>query len=674
MTSDAEEALIAECLDDFVSRQARGERPDPEALRSRLGKAYGEFEALVRVDRVFTQVMDPVTTPPPAPPSRIGKYEIVEELGRGSGGVVYDAYDAALERRVALKVLRVGFDAEPRMLERFEREARACARVRHPHIVEIYEAGQIDGNAFYAMSLVEGHSLHEAVKARLPMDPETLCREAANVADALQALHDDGIVHRDVKPQNIVVESDGRMVLADFGLARDTDAATMTKTGEALGTPHYMSPEQMLGRRDQIDGRTDVYGLGATLYQVLTGRPPFQTKDLSALLRMVLTKRPEPVQRVVPSVPADCERIVMKCLEKRPEDRYPSAAALAEDLRRFADGQSVQARPVSRWKRSLRWMRANPLPSTAAVLLLLAPIAWLVWPRMGNLTIETLPPGQASVGSRPWAATPVSVTLPPGVVRVRIRCQGFGELDRQVDVRAGENFRAYSLTVADANDLEAMGRASEALFGKEPVGGAPRDGDRGHGAPIDLVFPRGPVRREGLDRFRVVVSPDVVAGRILFRRAGELLAAVPFDPPHLDATVEMPAAVRSSVDVGDVITWGYAALDETDLRAAASFEVVAPDLTAARRKIDKYLTALSEPPPPEFQLYLEAQAFLRAGLNTAAFRVIDQARASLPESATWLRLQLEAMRRSYDGDETAWHDSLLRNLLEVRWEDLADEG
>ena len=176
---------------------------------------------------------------------------------------------------MAVKVLRTGFDTSPEAIERFRREAVACAQVRHDNIVEVYESGDVDGRPFYAMALLRGRSLSRLIRSGPMPTPQETCRRLADVADALHTLHEHGIIHRDIKPSNIMIEESGRMVLADFGLARTLVSAALTKTGEALGTPLYMSPEQLMGRGDEVNRRSDVYGLGATLYEVFAGHPPF---------------------------------------------------------------------------------------------------------------------------------------------------------------------------------------------------------------------------------------------------------------------------------------------------------------------------------------------------------------------------------------------------------------
>ncbi len=303
---------------------------DPEAYRGRLGSSFAEFCDLVGVAESLQEAMDPTFSE--EFPRPFGQYTLLGELGRGAMGVVYEAHDEQLGRKVAIKVLLASLAENLKFRERYRREARSCAKVRHDHIVEIYETGEIEGSPYHAMALLEGVPLSTHVHEGTLGSKSEVCRQLAGVADALHAVHESGVVHRDVKPANIIVEPSGRMVLADFGLARAPEDVGVTRTGEHLGTPPYMSPEQMIGRPEDVNGGTDVYALGVTLYEALTGRRPFDAERYVELQMKILTERARPPRQLDPLVSRDLERIVMTCLEKKPADRYPSAAALADDL------------------------------------------------------------------------------------------------------------------------------------------------------------------------------------------------------------------------------------------------------------------------------------------------------------------------------------------------------
>ena len=277
------------------------------------------------------------------PPSLHERFEDFESIGRGGMGAVYRARDLQLRRTVAVKLLLEG-DSTSR--SGFLQEARSQARLLHPRVCEVFEAGVADGMPFIVMRYVDGAPLH---KVHAAMTIEERARVIREIAFALHEAHRIGLVHRDVKPGNVLVErgEDGawRPYIADFGIARDVTDGEATATRAVQGTPAFMAPEQAAGNVGSLDRRTDVYGLGATLYSVLAGRPPFSAPTAGEILKMVLEALPPPLRSVAPNVPLDLEAIVARCLEKDPAARYASARALGEDLQRFLDGDPVAARP-----------------------------------------------------------------------------------------------------------------------------------------------------------------------------------------------------------------------------------------------------------------------------------------------------------------------------------------
>jgi serine/threonine-protein kinase len=298
--------------------------------------------------------------PQAADPPHVPGYELFGEVGRGGMGVVYRAWQCALDRPVAVKMLLAGPLASPQEFGRFRRETAALACLRHPNIVQVYDAGDVDGRPYFAMELVEGGSLAQKL-AGTPQPARPAAALVSALAGAVEVAHKSGIVHRDLKPANILLTADGTPKVSDFGLARRLGGEDgLTRTGAVLGTPSYMAPEQAQGRADAVGPAIDVYALGAILYELLTGRPPFRAATAAETLRQVTDEEPVPPSRLNANVPRDLETIGLKCLEKEPRRRYPSAAALAEDLQRFQRGEPIAARPVGPVERMLRWIRRHP--------------------------------------------------------------------------------------------------------------------------------------------------------------------------------------------------------------------------------------------------------------------------------------------------------------------------
>jgi serine/threonine-protein kinase len=320
---------------------------------------------------------DAPTLQPPGGPAlpQIPGYEVEAVLGRGGMGVVFRARHLRLNRLVALKMALAGWYADPRERARFQREAEAVARLRHPNVVQVYDVGEADGRPYFTMELVEGGSLAQKL-AGTPLPAHQAAQLVATLAGAMQAAHECcGLVHRDLKPGNVLLTAYGTPKISDFGVARRVgDGAGLTQTGAAVGTPSYMAPEQARGGPDALGPAADVYALGAILYELLTGRPPFRAETAAATLQQVLDEEPVPPARRNPWVPRDLETICLKCLQKKPGQRYPTAADLAADLERFLRHEPIQARPPGWLERCLLWVRRRPTTAGLlfAVLLLVA--------------------------------------------------------------------------------------------------------------------------------------------------------------------------------------------------------------------------------------------------------------------------------------------------------------
>ncbi|MBI3098713.1 MAG: protein kinase [Planctomycetes bacterium] len=313
-----------------------------------------------------------------APGGRVGDFTLGRELGRGAMGVVYEATQDSLNRRVALKVLNGSYTSSPEMVDRFHREAKAAARLEHPNIVGIHGTGQDRNVHFYAMTFVDGVSLRRHAREN-NLTPGECARLIAEVADGLDYAHQKGIVHRDIKPDNIMVTPAGRALITDFGLAKDSLDATLTASGTVLGTPMYMSPEQATASKDEIGPRSDIYSLGATLYELVTGEAPYQGETSHAIMKKVVEEDPILPTHLDPDLPVEIETVIVRAMEKDPRRRYATAASLAQDLRNFRDGRPLTARPKGVWLRLRDRIERNPtgyrMGAVAVVLVSLAS-AW----------------------------------------------------------------------------------------------------------------------------------------------------------------------------------------------------------------------------------------------------------------------------------------------------------
>jgi serine/threonine protein kinase/WD40 repeat protein len=344
-----------------------------------------------------TATADPTTGLPTEPLEVLPGFDILRELGSGGMGVVYEARQTRLNRLVALKVLRGG-RGDAKDMVRFLAEAEAVAAIRHPHVVQVYETGQDTGRPYMALELLTGGTLADRLKAG-KLDPRDAAALVAKLADAVRAAHELGIVHRDLKPSNILFRGgrgqgtgdsktagpDGSSlspvpcplspVITDFGLAKRAGGVDLTRTQAVMGTPAYMAPEQARGDTKFVGPAADVWALGAILYECLTGKRPFDADDTFAILRKVMDESPPRPRDHVPGLPRDLELIALKCLEKSPADRYPSAAALAEDLERFLAGKPVSVRPAGPTERFVKWVRRNPVVAGATAAVALALVA-----------------------------------------------------------------------------------------------------------------------------------------------------------------------------------------------------------------------------------------------------------------------------------------------------------
>src|SRR6516225_10234728 len=370
--SDAPEGLCTGCV-----------------LESALG-TFTETVAGVADSGHFEKVASDDAVPPsdskmPARAAKLlgelGDYELLEEVGRGGQGVVFRARQKSLNRIVALKVIGLGQWATQAHLKRFRLEAEAAASLDHPCIVPIYEIGDRDGQCYFSMKFVEGGQLDEVV-AHEPVSIRQAAELVAKVARTVHYAHEHGILHRDIKPGNILLDKKGEPHLTDFGLARLVESESeITRTVEVLGTPSYMAPEQAAGNNIKLTRATDVYGLGAVLYQLLTGHPPFAGGTTYETIKLLLETEPRLPRLWNQKVDRDLSTICVKCLEKDPKRRYSSALALAEDLEHWLKHEPIRAKPSGVFVHGRKWVRRKPAIAAliASLVALAAAIVWNVW-------------------------------------------------------------------------------------------------------------------------------------------------------------------------------------------------------------------------------------------------------------------------------------------------------
>ena len=301
-------------------------------------------------------------------------YDLDKKIGQGGMGVVYKAYHRSLRRTVALKIITGSGLRDEVDIARFHIEAEAAARLDHPGIIPVYDVGEHNGNHYYAMAYIQGPSLSEFVGPKAKkLAPRRAAEIMKQVCRAVQYAHDRAVIHRDLKPANIMLENGDVPRLADFGLAKDMrEEEGLTMTGQVMGTPSYMAPEQAKGKLDEISNRTDVYSLGATLYALLAGRPPFSGGTMLETIRQVVKTEPEPLTQIVHATPQDLQTICEKCLAKSPQDRYASADEVADDLQRFLERKPISARPLGFWARGWRLCQRHPVESSLLALALMA--------------------------------------------------------------------------------------------------------------------------------------------------------------------------------------------------------------------------------------------------------------------------------------------------------------
>ncbi len=402
--ADDRESRIESAIAEFLQAADAGtplDRDDWLARHADLRIDLEQFLADQSAFRHATQPNDQFTLPLRDPVADgnhpvvryFGDYELLEEIARGGMGVVYKARQVSLNRLVALKMILAGRLASPADIQRFRSEAEAAANLDHPNILPIYEVGQYEDQHYFSMKLVTGGNLAQQV-AKLVEDARAAVRVLVEVARAVHFAHQRGIIHRDLKPANVLLDQENRPLVTDFGLAkRTTDSAELTLSGAIVGTPSYMAPEQAAARKGAVTTAADIWALGAILYELLVGRPPFRADSPLDTMLLVLDRDPDPPSKLRPRVDRDLEAVCLKCLAKDPAMRYPSAAALADDLEHWLAGEPLSVRPASMARQVLQWMRHNMRAAVWTIVLglgcgTLAPLG-LAGRMLGSLAHET---------------------------------------------------------------------------------------------------------------------------------------------------------------------------------------------------------------------------------------------------------------------------------------------
>ena len=421
------ESLIGQIADEFTERCKRGEQPEIEEYVERYPHIADELRDVLtalQYLRPTSDAMDPeasgvmtdieatpknvvtqsehvgnrTTTPKrgvsPTSVPILPNYEILGELGRGGMGIVYQARHLALNRVVALKMIRAGAFADVSMLERFRSEALAVAQLKHPNIVQIYDIGEWQQNdsaeriPYFSLEFVEGGSLDMQWNGE-PQPPREAAENVRTLSLAMQAAHDAGLVHRDLKPANVLVATDGTLKITDFGLVKRVgEDSGQTQTGAIVGTPSFMAPEQASGSSKEIGPAADIYSLGAILYAMICGRPPFKGTNALETLQQVRNQEPVAPRQLQPSCPKDLETICLKCLEKNERKRYATAELLADDLQAFLKHRPIRARPIGQTEQFLKWVRRNPTLTSLIAVIVLAVIVVIATLSFNNVTIR----------------------------------------------------------------------------------------------------------------------------------------------------------------------------------------------------------------------------------------------------------------------------------------------
>jgi outer membrane protein assembly factor BamB len=473
--ADAAAAELVRILDQYLADLKSGQAPSREELIARHPALASQLEACL----AGLEFIHGAEHAAPGRAQRLGDFRIIREVGRGGMGAVFEAEQISLGRRVALKILRFGGVSDPEAIERFQREAETVAKLHHTNIVPIFAVGSERGVNYYAMQFIDGQSLAEVLAKVLaerhgPLPADRVADWGLQAAEALAHAHQRGVIHRDVKPSNLLLDNEQRLWLTDFGLARRLDDVTLSMTGALLGTPRYMSPEQAVASKKRIDHRSDLFSLGATLYELLTGKPAFAGETPHDVIQQILKGEPIPIRQLNQAVPRDLETIVMKCLAKEPAQRYGAAQDLAADLRAFLDGRPIRARRASPVELAIRWVRQHQrnvaLTSAAAAVTLLVTLAGLfgrssyeAW-RQAAIRLDAISPPlvaefldeRGDVVRVDTLPMQTAAQLPAGEYALRVSGDGTLSQNFEVGLERGQSL-GYTVNLHDQLLLGAQG-------------------------------------------------------------------------------------------------------------------------------------------------------------------------------------------------------------------------
>lgn len=622
-----------------------------------------------------------------------GPYRVVRELGSGGMGVVHEVVNTRLDRVEALKLLRGGLGDDAMFQERFHRETKAMASLAHDHVVTVYDFGEREGQLYYTMPLMPGASLEDVVdeirdsgetvpgtvaceildRYGIPActvsdsTPELqyarrIAAAIEGVADALSTMHEAGMVHRDVKPANLMIDAQGRVLLADFGLVRAGDVK-LTAVGQMLGTPAYMSPEQVAAKDRPLDGRADVYALGASLYELLTLHPPLRGQSTVETISMVLDQRPKPVTDRNPGAPHELSTLVATCLEKSPELRYDDAAALRDDLARFARGEDIEAQPIGTVTRSIHWLRHNWLPTAVAAGLVgaIGVAGALSLGGPAHLTVASLPGATVYVNGEAIGETPlIQHEVESGEHQVRLLREGFHPVERTIELASGGVADIdRTLLPLDPADPVALAALAEAIG--VAVASAESRGSRGGDERVlQAIAPRGLLSQVPTEI--VLASPYEIEGAVARISAADGTEIAEWEPQTWTgvATQPLPETVtallapggsyRITVELPDMEESTEATFEIADVVARATLE---QGLTA----VDALTTSGLPADHPSVRL-LRGQLLLAQGLHSEALAVAMSLREELGDRRSVVEFGLAVLEQAELQETEPWIDWL----------------